>query len=99
MWRVGTGVKGFLLAGVVGLLAINATTARAAVLIESCENTTDGWGVYQAPYSSAGFSTTTGVTDGSYSWNITGTAGPDYSAMCGSASSMALTTLLSNTAS
>ena len=62
-------------------------------LIESFENTLDGWTVQNGNYT-AGFSTTTGVTDGSYSLSLTGTANPSYGQMLGSPSTTLLTSEL-----
>ena len=46
-----------------------------------------------------GFSTTTGVTAGTYSWNLTAVSGPDYGLALTGPSSTNLTTLLENAAS
>ena len=73
----------------VGLILQNAS----AQLIESFENTLDGWTVQNGSYT-AGFSTTTGVTDGSYSLSLTGTTGPNYGQMLGSPSTTLLTSEL-----
>jgi hypothetical protein len=95
---------GILSAAAMSIAAIGTGPARGGVvLIESWENTLDGW---QAPspggtnttYSSS-FSTTTGVTNGSYSLAMTGTAAPDYSQMLEGPSTMALTNLLATATS
>ncbi len=86
------------------VVAFAPFTARASsVLIESWENTLDGW---QAPSPdgsnssySPSFSTTNGVTDGNYSLAMTGTASPDYSIMLNSPSSMTLTNTLADATS
>jgi len=62
-------------------------------LLESWENTLDGWQVLNGNYT-AGFSSTTGVTDGSYSLSLTGTAAPSYGQMLGSPSTTLLTSEL-----
>jgi hypothetical protein len=86
------------------VVAFAAFPARASsVLIESWENTLDGW---QAPSPDGNnssytpsFSTTTGVTNGNYSLAMTGTAAPDYSIMLNSPYSMTLTNTLAEATS
>jgi hypothetical protein len=86
------------------VVAFGATRARASVvLIESWENNLDGWlapspGGTNTSYSPS-FSTTNGVTNGSYSLAMTGTAAPDYSQMLAGPSSMALTNTLASATS
>jgi len=82
---------GVLVASAVVLLVQNALAQT--ITIESWENTLDGWTVQQAAYSSA-FSTKLGVTDGTYSLALTGTASPTYGQMLLGPSQMSLTTLL-----
>src|ERR1035441_3853607 len=74
-------------------------------VLESWENTADGWTVVSqgSPpnFQSDGFSQTTGVTNGQYSWAIGPTAtntssGPNYGALLASPSTMAFTTDLGN---
>ncbi len=79
----------FLSVGIAAFLVQNVS----AQLIESFENTLDGWTVQNGSYT-AGFSTTTGVTDGSYSLSLTGTTGPSYGQMLGSPSTTLLTSEL-----
>jgi len=87
--------------GVLGLGLILPNIA-SAVLIESWENTLDGWQVppsynLQPSFGAVtGFSTTTGVTNGAYSLAITGTggSGPNYGQFAAGPSSIGLTTLL-----
>jgi len=77
-----------------------APCARAG-LIESWENTDDGWVIVVAEnpaYTSAGFSTTSGVTNGTYSWNITGTAAPTYGQMLRSPLTLANTATMAGAA-
>lgn len=86
------------------VVALGAVRARASnVLIESWENTLDGW---EAPSPdgtnssySPSFSTTNGVTNGSYSLAMTGTAGPNYSQLLEGPSSMTLTNTLASATS
>jgi hypothetical protein len=84
----------FFSAVLICTVLMGSSHAGAQVLLNSWENSVEGWGVIQAPYSSAGFVTSPGVTNGTYSWAITGTAGPDYSGMLGGPSSTSLTSLL-----
>ena len=87
------------------VVALGAAQARASVvLIESWENTLDGW---EAPSTNLGsnstftssFSTTTGVTNGSYSLAMTGSVAPNYGQMLAGPSTMALTNLLADSSS
>jgi len=89
-----------MLVGIAAFLAQN----MSAQLIESFENTLDGW---QAPPSYnlqpafgavPGFSSTLGVTDGSYSLSVTGTggSGPNYSQLLLSPSTTLLTSELAD---
>lgn len=98
--RNGSWILALAVAGVCGGWV---SSARAtSTLIESWENTADGWtigGDQSANYSIAGFSTTTGVTNGSYSMIVTGTAAPNYGQLLDSPSTMALTTLLGSSSS
>ena len=89
--------------GAFSLLAIGSTSK--ATLVESWENTLDGWAVTPSYSSQVGafaptdtFSTTTGVTNGSYSLAITGTtgSGPDYDQLLDGPSSLAVTNILAN---
>jgi hypothetical protein len=75
-----------------------------AALIESFENTLDGWQVPVTSNSQAfvpSFSSTTGVTDGNYSLSITGTgtSGPNYGQMLLSPTTLQLTSVLADAAS
>jgi hypothetical protein len=71
---------------------------------ESWENSYDGWGVVSgANMSLGGFSTTLGVTEGSYSLILDGPAtagsggqGPNYADQFASSASTALTAALAN---
>lgn len=92
-----------LLFGVAGLLAVQNISAQS-VLVNSWENSTEGWGVQQAAFQSDGFSTTLGVTDGTYSWAIGATSantstGPNYANMLGGTASVGNTALLANATS
>ena len=81
----------------VGVVTFFLQTASAD-LLESWENTLDGWTVNGAGYT-ASFSTAYGVTDGSYSLALTGTQSPNYSVMLYSQHTTDLTALLANSTS
>ncbi|HWB54742.1 MAG TPA: hypothetical protein VG722_11135, partial [Tepidisphaeraceae bacterium] len=84
------------------VLAASMPALASTVVIESWENTLDGWTVppaYNAePYTSS-FSTVLGVTDGSYSLAVSGTAGPNYGQLLAGPSSTGLTSILGNATS
>jgi len=84
----------------IALLALTVINAPASTtLVESWENTVDGWSAV-SPWASTGFSTTTGVTAGSYSWNVTASAANwAMNSAFYSASTVGLTTLLSGSSS
>jgi hypothetical protein len=92
--------------GVVAVSAVMLLLQNAlaqTVTIESWENTMDGWTVPQgAGYFTPAFSTTTGVTDGSYSLALTeanGGAGENYGQMVLSPFVSGWTALLANATS
>lgn len=87
----------FLSLGLLGALA--QTALSQSVIVNSWENSTEGWGVLETNWTSGGFSTTTGVTAGSYSWILNAAASPDYAGALGGTASTALTSLLANAAS
>ena len=86
--------------GVAAVLAQRAT-AQTVVYNESWENTLDGWGTIGGNMTIGGFSTTLGVTAGSYSLILDGPAsgGPNYAGQIGSTASTALTLDLANATS
>ncbi len=93
-------MKRIIAALTVGMLVSALQTATAqGVLVNSWENSVEGWGTLEANWTSGGFSTTTGVTDGTYSWMLTAAAGPDYGAAIGGTASTTLTSQLANAAS
>src|SRR5882724_12234736 len=60
-----------------GMLWLGISTALCQTLLNSWENSLEGWSVLEtATWTSGGF-TTNGVTQGSYSWKLTAT-GVDY---------------------
>src|SRR5579862_4458687 len=75
------------------VLLLRGASARAA-LVESWENTLDGWSVIDSNNYSAAFSTKTGVTDGTYSLALTGTQAPGYGQMLRSDFQQSYTTIL-----
>lgn len=84
----------------VGIAAFFVQSASSqTVLVNSWENSSEGWGALEANWTSGGFSTTTGVTKGTYSWILNAAAGPDYSGAIGGTASTALTAELANAAS
>jgi hypothetical protein len=87
----------------VGLAAVFSQCASAQNIVydESWENTLDGWATIGGNMTLGGFSTTLGVTQGSYSLILDGPAsgGPNYSGQIGSAASTALTLDLANAVS
>jgi hypothetical protein len=75
------------------LLAAANQLAAQPVSLESWENSLDGWTVQQVAYTS-GFSTTIGVTAGTFSLSLAGTNSPTYGQMVRSASTQQNTTLV-----
>ena len=67
-------------------------------MLNSWENSTEGWSILESAWTSDGFSTSNGVTQGTYSWALTAT-GVDYGATLQGPSSTSLTALLENAAS
>lgn len=88
-------------ARLLGTLAICLGVAplASAGLIASFENDAEGWTINaaeNAAYSITGFSTTEGVTDGTYSMIVEGTAAPSYGQLLVSPASTTLTAELAN---
>jgi len=82
-----------------GILVLGVS-ARAQTLLNSWENSLEGWTILETNiWTTTGFSTTTGVTAGTYSWQLTASGGPNYGAALQGPSSTALTGILANTAS
>jgi hypothetical protein len=90
----------FLLVVALGFLVPGMASAQ---LIESWENTLDGWTVnpsFNNQGFTSAFSSTTGVTNGSYSLAITSPGGgPNYGQLLYSPSTMAITNILANASS
>ena len=82
----------------VGVFAVALATNARATLIESWENTDDGWmtTTENPTYSIAGFDPVIGVTDQSYSLILSGTAAPGYGQMLRSPFSAAFTNDMAN---
>jgi hypothetical protein len=82
-----------------GTLVLGISAQAQTVLINSWENSLEGWSIEETGiWSTTGFSTND-VTQGSYSWNLTAASGPDYGAAIEGPSSTGLTAILGNTAS
>ena len=71
-----------------------------AQLVDSWENSTEGWGIVEPTiWANGGFNSTTGVTQGTWSWVLTASASPDYGTALGGTASTTLTAELANAAS
>jgi hypothetical protein len=85
-------------AGLLGL-GLSAVQSQTVVPLNSWENSTEGWSIIETnTWTSNGFSTTKGVTQGSYSWQLTTTA-VDYGPTLRGPSSTNVTWLMANAAS
>jgi hypothetical protein len=75
---------------------MGSSHAGASVLLNSWENSPEGWGTFQGDYAISGYSTTLGVTNGSYSMAITSPSNtaPNYAGLTGGTASTAITALL-----
>jgi hypothetical protein len=78
-----------------GMLLLGLSVARSQTLLNSWENSPEGWTILEPAWTSAGFSTNTGVTAGTYSWELT-TTNADYGTVLQGPSSTALTALLAD---
>src|SRR5580698_7484992 len=85
---------------IIGMLGLGAPLAQCQTLLNSWENSLEGWTIAEPGiWTTTGYSTTTGVTAGSYSWNLTAASGPDYGVALVGPSSTALTAQLENAGS
>src|SRR5580698_3067300 len=85
---------------IIGMLGLGAPLAQCQTLLNSWENSLEGWTIQEPGiWSTTGFSTSTGVTAGTYSWNLTAASGPDYGLALTGPSSTTLTTQLLNAGS
>ncbi len=83
-----------------GVIGLGISSARSQTLLNSWENSLEGWTIAEPGiWSTTGFSTTTGVTAGSYSWELTAASGPNYNTALTGPASTNLTALLANAAS
>ena len=83
----------------IALILVQSVSAQST-LVNSWENSVEGWGsVEPTIWTSGGFSTTTGVTQGTYSWILTASGSPDYGTAIGGTASTALTAELADAAS
>jgi hypothetical protein len=81
----------------VAAFSLNFQPAQAAAtLIESWENTLDGWTVSGGGVGSSSFSSAQGVTAGSFSLDLTYASNPNYGTPMSSAYSSSLTSTLAN---
>ncbi len=80
----------------IGVLGLGISMAPAQTLINSWENSLEGWSILETgTWTSVGFSTAKGVTQGSYSWQLNTTA-VDYGATLQGPASTNLTLLMAN---
>jgi hypothetical protein len=78
-------------------LACAAGASCQATLLNSWENDSEGWSIDQSAYATAGFDTSIGVTDQTYSWKIAGgPAGPNYGGLFSGTATTGLTSILAN---
>jgi hypothetical protein len=82
----------------IGMLGLGISIAQSQTLLNSWENSQEGWTINEGNWSTTGFSTTTGVTAGTFSWELTATS-VDYGTVLTGPSSTALTALLGNSTS
>ena len=84
----------------IGMLGLGISVAQSQTLENSWENSLEGWTINEpGNWTSTGFSTATGVTAGTYSWNLTAASNPDYGLALTGPSSTALTASLANAGS
>lgn len=82
-----------------GVVCLSVQFAFAqSTVVNSWENSVEGWGTLQANWTSGGFSSTNGVTAGSYSWVLNAAASPDYGAALGGPASTSITAMLASAA-
>jgi hypothetical protein len=85
---------------IIGLIGMGISVAQCQTLLNSWENSLEGWTIAEpGNWTTTGYSTTTGVTAGSYSWNLTAASGPDYGLALVGPSSTTLTTQMLNAGS
>jgi len=83
----------------IGMLGLGISVTQSQTLINSWENSLEGWSVLESgTWTSVGFSTTKGATQGSYSWQLT-TTGVDYNPTLRGPLSTNLTWIMANAAS
>src|SRR5215469_3354542 len=88
------------LLALVGLLGLSISLVQAqTVMLNSWENSTEGWSILEtSAWTSDGFSTSNGVTQGTYSWALTTPNNPNYGNTLQGPSSTSLTALLAHAA-
>jgi hypothetical protein len=82
-----------------GVLGLGISMAQSQTLENSWENSLEGWTILEGNWTTTGFSTSSGVTAGTYSWNLTAASSPDYGPALQGPSSVGLTTSLINAGS
>jgi hypothetical protein len=83
----------------IGVLGLGISIAQSQTLVNSWENSLEGWSILETgTWTSVGFSTAKGVTQGSYSWELN-TTGVDYGSTLQGPASTNLTLLMANAAS
>jgi len=87
-------LKSIGLIAIGGLLLVQSALAQT-VTLSSWENDLNGWSVANGSYTS-GFTTKFGVTDGTYSLSLQGTAAPSYGQMILSSFEPSWTAILAN---
>src|ERR1017187_10002767 len=80
----------------VAAFSLNLQPAQASTLLESWENTLDGWTVSGGGVGSSSFSTAQGVTDGSFSLDLTYPGNPTYGTPLFSSYNSSWTSILAN---
>ena len=80
----------------IGVLGLGTAIGQAQTMLYSWENSLEGWSILETgSWTSDGFSTNKGVTDGSYSWKLT-TTGVDYGPTLQGPTSPTLALLMAN---
>ncbi len=80
----------------IGVLGLGISIAQSQTLVNSWENSLEGWSILETgAWTSVGFSTAKGVTQGSYSWELN-TTGTDYGPTLQGPASTDMTMLMAN---
>ena len=85
---------------ILSAILASGLASQAQVLLNSWENSLEGWTILETNiWTTTGFSTSTGVTAGTYSWQLTAAKSPDYGAALQGPASTNLTAILAKTVS